>query len=831
MTMPEPRPSAAQDRPFAGEVCRRSHLTAAFLLLLAAVACAADVAVLVEPGMVRYGGTPAISPARVAPVLREFGIEAATLSARRAASPDWLNTRRITVLVLPYGNAFPLSAFEQIRAFHRAGGCLVGAGVPFTHPCRRETAADGKTGEWRDLGHRAYFGHGDLGIGTGGFGEAPHSPGRLVPPHGNPLEITRAMLPRASGRPQWLDASTLDRRDEVLPLVELRAEGQPARPAAALIRHQCQQFAGARDVWLGQVADRYTLADRYAATQLIVRGVAWCLWEKGRLSRQEFAAVLRRCDAVTKPEPAPDQIEAVKVRRPWEDTFFPKSRPPAQRLQVVDVRPLSRAERLALVCLQGLTSRTEPCLWLIFTPWDERWLDWHKEQGHVQTWERAEDWRELFRRFASAYRGAVVPDPKLYRGVLIACNLAAIDDCIVAPEPLAVSLGIPVRHDLRGRFDTYADGMGWLWRVYGDRFSRHLCAVVHPDLAWVLGYDIQWRGLAFWVSGEADGDRPGADPLIERRQMARIFAQMPPNIGLRGFPAHGRGVGMGEVEGVRFAGSYGKILVCTNLLPNVSVMSGARIEHLKPPAQPAMPRLKSDKVYVALTMSDGDNLNTFYHYFPRYFEHPAHGAFPIGWGMGPATLDLAPGVAQWFYEHATPGDEFFADVSGIGYVFPDTYAERYRDRRPIVNEFYHWTSRYMRRLGMRAIRLHGGDREDVERVAGRLPFVSCVLPDYGRRPGMTAERAAYRLGDGTPVFHAVTGWKGGKEGLLRDIRDQVGDRRPAFVNAFVHNWTFDMDALARAVREAGPEFVFVTPSQLAELFRQARQQKEQAHGP
>jgi hypothetical protein len=124
---------------------------------------------------------------------------------------------------------------------------------------------------------------------------------------------------------------------------------------------------------------------------------------------------------------------------------------------------------------------------------------------------------------------------------------------------------------------------------------------------------------------------------------------------------------------------------------------------------------------------------------------------------------------------------------------------------------------------MRAIRLHGGNREDLQRAAGRLPFVSCLLADYGRRPGMAAERAASLLGDGTPVFHALTQWKGGKDGLLRHIRDHVGDRRPAFLNASLYNGTFDMESLARAVRDAGPDIVFVTPTQLAELYRQAQQ--------
>ena len=775
----------------------------------------ADVAVLVEPGMVRYGGTPALPANRVVAALAEAGIRADKLTAKQAADPGRLNPKRCTVLVVAYGNAFPLPAFENLRAFHRAGGCLVLNGVPFCHPCERDDK-----GGWRDLGHRDHFGHGPEGIGTGGFAGPSQREGDLVIPAGNVLKLPSNVLPRSTARPQWLDTSSLTKEDEVLPLIELRTPGEPPRPAAALIRHRCKSFRGARDVWIGQAVGQFTREDRYAAAQLVARGIAWCLLEKGKITRDQFALILQRLGKRPRPKPLPDQLNAYDRPRPWGDTFLPTSKALARELLVVDVRALSKDERLALVCLQGLTSRTEPVLWLNFTDADQFWLDWHKQKGHIDGYRKVADWASLFRRFRGAYEGAVVPDGSLYRGTLLACNLAAAADCIVTPEPLAKRLGLEVRHNLARMYASYAAGMRATWKGCRSKLNRHLCTVIHPDLAWVLGYDIQWRSVMFWVAGEEDGDKPGADPLAEREVMAEILGQMAPNIGMRGFPAHGRGMGMGELDGVRFCGAYGKALVCTNLTPNVSILSGVRIDRLKPPPQPPMPTLEREKVYIALTMSDGDNLNTFHHYFRRYFEHPAHGTFPIGWGMGPAVLDLMPGIAQWYYEHAKPGDEFLADVSGIAYIFPDTYASRYRNRDKVLDDFLGWTARYMQRLGMRTIRTHGGNREVLDRYARRIPSMHSIFADYARR-GLPYERSVYALDDGTPVFHALTHWKYGKDGLLRDIREQVGRRRPAFVNAFLHNWTFDMDALARAVARRDADMVFVTPAQLAALYRQA----------
>ncbi len=55
-----------------------------------------------------------------------------------------------------------------------------------------------------------------------------------------------------------------------------------------------------------------------------------------------------------------------------------------------------------------------------------------------------------------------------------------------------------------------------------------------------------------------------------------------------------------------------------------------------------------------------------------------------------------------------------------------------------------------------------------------------------------------------------------------DLRDRTrGVRRPAFVNGFVRGRTFSRDDLARIHERRDADMVFVTPSQLAALYRKA----------
>lgn len=803
----------------------------------AIVARGADtVAVLAQPGLQPFGGDTGFSPGVLIRDLKKHGIDAEALNAEELADPKRFNTASHTVLVMTYRNSFPLNAFENIRAFRRGGGSLVMNGTPFCHPCEPPNPPKGQLiasrlrYEWRDLGHQSkYMAHDEFGVGVGGFGSKGAAGSVLTIAADNPLGLKSTLVLGAPQSMQSFDGSSLDAADEIVPLVTRSSDNEAV---AVLIRHRCDQFNGARDVWLGRASGTPSALGVFAARQMFVRGVAWCLLERGAIESNTFESIGEAMDTEKAPEPLPSGLTPIGPERSWgglsdpEGTYFPKSPPPARRLLIVDMGPLTDDERLALISLQGLTARRQPRLWLIHAEKDRRVLEWHRELGHIDDYEFVKDWRGLFEKFRSEFKGAIVPDEGLYGGSLLACNVAGCRDLIVASAQLARELRLPIKVDLRERFDTFAKGLQWTWETYRNRLNPHLSMVCAPERVarGALSYDIEFRSFIFWISGREDGDLPGADRLAEVRVVADVLSQCPPNGAVRGFPSARKGVGIGEIEGVRLFSNYAKGLVPTTLTGNMCAMSGVRIDRLKAPTPAPAPAFERDKVYIALTMSDGDNLNTWAGYFPDYFEHPAHGEFPIAWGMGPSILDLMPAVAQWRYQHAKPTDEFIVDVSGIAYVNAESYASTYLDRERVRDGFVKWTDRYMKRLGMSSIRVSGGpgSRDNMtpllEAYARSLPSARSFLPDYGRKVAKY-EDAVYRLNGGRPVFRAITLAR--RTDLIDEVRRQVGDTRPAFVNAFVHNWSLRMDGLLEQVRSADDDMVFVTPSQLADLYDQA----------
>jgi hypothetical protein len=493
-------------------------------------------------------------------------------------------------------------------------------------------------------------------------------------------------------------------------------------------------------------------------------------------------------------------------------------------LSVVPLNKLSPEERIALTCLQGLTCRTEPQIWLVHTETDRFWLDWHQKQGHIDGFREETDWRALFAKYKDVIKGAVIADPALYRGDLLAVNVAACEDWIVTSPELAQRLGLEVRMDLRGRFQSYAEGLDWLWTSYKDRLNQHLCDYMHPGrlLRGNFAYAYQWKAPMLWICGKEEEDYPGADPGAEKRAVARVFSEMPVNIPIFGFPAAGEGVGIGEPPGVALASRYGKGLVCTDHMLNAGVLSGVRLAELKQPVQPPAPALEKDKIYVALAVSDGDNQNAWHLFFRKYFESPSHGKFPLAFGIGPAILELQPGLAQWYYQHASPTTEFIADVSGASYMQPDHWGEAYTNKAEVLSGFLKWTAKLLPPLGLRTVRTVHGEDAFLSEYAKALPFCHSLFADMGCYSGHNGYgNLTYELPGGMPVFRAVTTWRNFGTGFMGEIREQVGTKRPAFVNGFVHCWTFHAKDVDAIVKNAGPDVVFVTPTQLATLYREA----------
>lgn len=788
----------------------RSLTTAALFFLAALPAvCAPRVAVFFQPGFPPNNVSAPILPRAIAADLRAAGLQTDLLDVQALADPARLNIHNDVAVILPYGNAYPQAAFANLRAFHQAGGCLVTDGIPFTHAT--VLAPDGS---WNDLGNNsdpALFGAD--GIGIGGFRSGPTGPVTVAP--NDPFGLKPLHLAWGDGSAsQAIDPASLPAGDQIIPA--LTAGGQPT---ASLIIHHGDGFDGAVDVWTANGLSGGPGMLAFVTEQLLARGTVAALAQKGLLTSAQAQRAFLALDHLPRPHVYTNLVLPT-LPRPYP-TFQPKMPPPARHLYVADVRHLSHDQQLLLVSLQGLVNRTQPRIYLIFSPDDTFWLHAMQTQGETGTPIMVANPLSLLHRFRSAFHGAVVPDPKVYDSPCIAVDLAGLDNLVIATPSLASSLHLPIKADLRGRFKDDAAALRFARLKLLPRLNPYLALCLDPTLLGSQADDIiAAKGMAFWVTGPKAQSEPGANEMAEIAEVEATFAKMPLNAVVHGFWWHGDGVGLDETPGVTLASRFGKVTTVSDYVANFSVTSGIRLPAMKQKPQPPAPPLNANKVYVALTMSDGDNLVTWRDYFRSYFTDPLHGTFPIGWGMGPTLRDVAPDEVAWYYRHAAPTDEFLCDVSGVGYIYPSEWATDLKNRPAAFRSFYNWTQQYMTEMDMHTLRLMNVQPADIARVAHYLPDVSFLMPDYGYQGEQTYSQFTYTLPTGQPVFRSMM-FGSDPQAMANQITSRVGSVRPAFVNAFVWNWGSKLSGLKQMLNDLGPNYVAVTPSQLNTLYRKA----------
>ncbi|BDI31953.1 hypothetical protein CCAX7_40040 [Capsulimonas corticalis] len=774
-----------------------------------ALADAPRAAVMLQTDFPVFGVTGRVSPKAIAANLTAAGVPADLLDAKALADSGRLNAKRYAVVVLPYGNNFPKAAFANLQDFHHAGGSFVLTGIPFTHPIQRVKDKKGNE-SWSDMGHNhdaALFG--PDGIGVGGFTEPSEQDTSLAA--SDPLGLK--VLGRTwSGRTQMMDPSTLPAEDQVIPILV-----QGTLPVAAMIVHNDAAYKGAVDVWTTH-PDTGDL-EAYDTEQMITRGVVAILAQKNLLPADRVQTAFDSLTNIPKPKQYAN-LELPTPPRPYE-TFQPRSNPPAEHLYVADVRKIKPEERLLLSSLQGIVNRKQPRIYLLFRDSDVFWLKQLQAQGTTGSTHKVKNPLSLLKIFKDDFQGAVVTDPNVYVTPHVAVDIAGLEDQVIATPELAQRLKLDIKTDLRGRFKDDADAYKYVRTELLPRLNPYLSISLDAPLdSGAIDQIIQARGLALWVTGPKEQEKPGANENAEVAEIEAMFAQLPLNAVVRGYwYSGGDSNGLDEGPGVSLASRFGKVTVVSDYVSNFSVFSGAPAKTRTQKRNPA-PAFDPTKVYVAVTVSDGDNLCTWQNNFQDYFNDPLHGTFPIGWGMGPTLLDCAPNMVQWYYDHATPNDEFFCDVSGVGYIYPPDWAKSLKDRDGALSSFFGWTAKYMDMLDMKTIRHMNVRATDIAEMGRELPNTKFFVPDYGYAGEKGYDAITYPLPTGQTVFRTIT--DGNPREMAAQIKNRVGDRRPAFVNAFIVNWGNSLKDIKKGLDDLGPGYVAVTPSQLNDLYNQAK---------
>ncbi|MBN1419496.1 MAG: hypothetical protein JXP34_12015 [Planctomycetes bacterium] len=772
-----------------------------------------------EPGLVAIFGESCfpffhsradLSPERIRAAFRRRGIAAAILDLEHLKDSSILNPESYPLFVQPYGVAFPADAEDTIRAYRKAGGCMVHLGVPFCHPVVRSSY-----GGWIDLGHTGdcLRHQGNRGMGTGDFINGSWN--RLVPestlfawslgdvrwsslyPQGEDR------YPNESTCAQPLDRRSLDPTDEVIPLISL--EGLEGFPFAAIIRHGSCAFAGCIDLWGGNICTGFEPLDVpvRVALEFIVRGGAWILREKGHIGEAQWRAL---AGPVPPELREPERLEPVLPDPEW-GWRLPKGPAIGDAVLWADLRRFPDAERVLFASAQGLINRRgeSDAVYIVYAKADEEALRRFGEKGVVRS-VRETDVEGILTRVG--HRRAVVVDPGVQGSLNVATMIASVKDLLVAYPAALARHRLEAVEDLRGRFRSASEAYEWARQNLWPEMSRRCLAIAdpHPRSYHLRDYLIAHRVFTFWVSNVREQAAPGACRIQESAFASRLLAETPVCIPVLGVDGGGKWV--------EYVSRFGKYLVVAEGLRNLSFGSAVRSEAEAVPRPTIRPlTLDEGKIYVAclrpFDLASADAAG-------EEASAPGVAAGEAGTTrlIPPEMADLCPVLLARSRASMKAGG--CLGSTGLGRVRMEAFGSVFGEGADRVRHLYfERVDRSMRDLGQRFLVLPDWQTwEDVASWARGVSTAEGIFPVYRAGAGPSARDACYML-DGRPVLHTLLSTGLSDLGEGESAKSPYAGIRPAFT------WT-----LAGPRSESSPDadIVLVNPLELVGLLKQHRSQ-------
>lgn len=418
-----------------------------------------------------------------------------------------------------------------------------------------------------------------------------------------------------------------------------------------------------------------------------------------------------------------------------EDRLLPHFLTPAVSVRSLDMNAaaLSNEERVMFCTLQGIVNRTRP-----------RILLYNHNEEPQSTWPTAHSLRtvaissttpySLVKLYKDEINGLVLYSNELsghYSN--LAVTIAGLDRLLPVTEEIrnkliANGMDFPVVEDLTTLTMNTALGVyTYLYNNYWSRCNHRLLISLRPTIPYVHDIGAACGSACVWLDPRSSS---------ERSLLGKMLKDMTP----------GRDIVLGwfeeERSGVGEATKYGLSVVPADFFENTTVYSAVN-KPIKISPVPKRPRLEN-KVYAAVYISDGDNIQYCQHAMAKIFEQSGRGQMAMNWTISPALADFSPMMLNYYYRKATTNDCFVSGPSGLGYAMPYDahnscyYANAYNSKA--ITPYVQLTQRYLEKTGLRVITVWD-DISGIQRkaYAENCPYLyGLTINDWERQIGRLA---------------------------------------------------------------------------------------------
>lgn len=507
---------------------------------------------------------------------------------------------------------------------------------------------------------------------------------------------------------------------------------------------------------------------------------------------------------------------------------LPKVEVPTKTLLILDLQHDEIEGQVAACALQGLINRySEDKIYVMNTICNDNHGGWmgskggRSPQAHMgEFWLRETlgditqkrfeldtcivnpGFNALVSHAKNLIKGVVIWDPQLEEATIeAATTIAAQKDGIIVSPEMARQIAdyrFPIIEDLRDRFKSNIECVDWLVENYFDTANHQVAFTwshMTTDAATTWGgankdYVVANKLFTYFLDIQRNEECHHYETIVKR------YPEGTPILGWTD-----------ELKADKLFADYGYFMIPYISVENMSVMSSfPSVEGKR--ATPQVFAVDKDDVFIAMLISDGDNLLHSLVYEPYTIYNSQYtDSVPTTWVLNPILVDLAPRVWRW-YEQRMQMHEL-AGMVGDG----SPISERFEG----FSFYCDWCKHYLEKSGMRTMK----QMIDGEAVAWRVqPYV--VQGGYsGGRDWRGIDPHDLHMDNAT--FHIGT-TSSNEEWLLKTI-DSGAKGTPQFLCVFIGGSHYDAPKRMKEISEKlknrndGKNYHFVRCMDLAATYR------------
>lgn len=317
-------------------------------------------------------------------------------------------------------------------------------------------------------------------------------------------------------------------------------------------------------------------------------------------------------------------------------------------------------------------------------------------------------------------------------------------------------------------------------------------------------YILAAQAPVFWL----DPDNPTQTALF-----TEILKRAQPDTPYLGWFPQGN-----EMPGVTLCGQYASPVIAADFYINGSVFAGGAPATISPRiTHPPVAKVQN-KIYLTLTMVEGDNAQYNQHRMRDIWNDAGRGTVPLNWSISAFLYDLGPAIFAYYQRTATANDLLMAGPSGAGYTYPAVWPaaalEGYTQR----------SGAYMQATGMDTLFAYNRNGST------DLPFTASIVDRYERNvPGLLGIVYNYETSsqvsfiDGMPLATLLgVNDLGSGQTELAQVAAAWDGTAPLFVAAGLESWNMTPTDAKNLVASLGSDFQVVRGDTFFQMLRAAQ---------